>query len=290
MGHRHMAQYDLVRWFGASILMTGCALWQAPVSAQSVAMVTDVSGRVTGPGPVAILSEIAADARMQLDAGARLVTIYLKSGDEYTITGPAQVQFRANEPQVTSGAPPQRKASPLAKGGNVTIQPVKVAQAAFVMRSSRVTARIKLLAPSATRTLDASPEFRWQAVEPGAKYRFELSDDTGRTLFESDVDDTTLRLPPSVALRPGGSYTWEVSARMPDNRRYVSAVDFTLASADLKAQAEALRPADGSPVSDRVAYAAWLEQMELRDEARKYWRALAAERPEDVRLKALAQE
>jgi hypothetical protein len=43
-------------------------------------------------------------------------------------------------------------------------------------------------------------------------------------------------------------------------------------------------------VSERVAYAAWLEQMELKDEARRYWRALSAERPDDARLKALAAE
>jgi len=30
--------------------------------------------------------------------------------------------------------------------------------------------------------------------------------------------------------------------------------------------------------------------MELNDEARKYWRALAAERPDDARLKSLAAE
>jgi hypothetical protein len=29
---------------------------------------------------------------------------------------------------------------------------------------------------------------------------------------------------------------------------------------------------------------------ELRDEARRYWKALAAERPEDGKLKALAAE
>jgi len=30
--------------------------------------------------------------------------------------------------------------------------------------------------------------------------------------------------------------------------------------------------------------------MELKDEARKYWRILSVERPEDMRLKALAGE
>ena len=44
-----------------------------------------------------------------------------------------------------------------------------------------------------------------------------------------------------------------------------------------------------APVSSRVAYAIWLEQMELKDEARKYWQALHVERPDIARLKALAQ-
>jgi hypothetical protein len=46
----------------------------------------------------------------------------------------------------------------------------------------------------------------------------------------------------------------------------------------------------GTRRSDRVAYAAWLEQVELKDEARGVWRALAAERPQDTRLEALARE
>lgn len=258
--------------------------------AQSVALVTDVSGRVSGTAPVSILSEIAADARVQVDAGARLVAIYLKSGDEYTFTGPAQVQFRAAEPLVLSGGKPQRKANPLGGGSNVTIRPVKVAQAAFVMRGGRPTARIKQLSLSGTRTLESSPEFRWQEIGPGVKYRFELSDDTGRSLYESEVEAASLRLPSSVTLRDGIAYTWEISARAADTRRYVSASDFSVASADLRKQADALRPADSAPVSDRVTYAAWLEHMELRDEARKYWKTLAAERPDDVRLKELAQE
>ena len=65
-----------------AIAMAAMLGWlPAGTFAQSIALVTDVSGRVTGPVPVTILFEIAADTRVQLDAGARLVTIYLKSGD-----------------------------------------------------------------------------------------------------------------------------------------------------------------------------------------------------------------
>lgn len=61
-------------------------------------------------------------------------------------------------------------------------------------------------------------------------------------------------------------------------------------SPELRARMEALRPAAGAPVSERVAFAAWLEQMQLKDEARRYWKALAAERPDSAQLKALAAD
>ena len=158
------------------------------------------------------------------------------------------------------------------------------------MRSARPTTRIKLLALSGTKTLDTSPEFRWQEIEAGAKYRFELTDDTGRSLHEAEVQRLSFKLPDAVQLREGVGYTWEVSARTPDGRRYVSAGDFSIAPQEVRAKAQALRPAASAPVSERVAYAAWLEQAELRDEARNTGSALSTERPEDAKLKALAAE
>jgi hypothetical protein len=281
--------FGLNRCLLAALALT-VGLVALPVWSQGIALVTDVSGKVTGPVPISILSEISADAQIQLEPGARLVALYIKSGDEYTLSGPAQVRFQAAGPHVLSGAKPQKRASPIGKGGNVSINPARVTQAAYVMRSGRATARIKLLTLSATKALDTSPEFRWQSAEQGLNYRFELTDDTGRSLYETEVQTTSLKLPGSVALKEGASYTWEVSARTPDNRRYISAGDFTIAPAGLRAQAESLRPAASAPVSDRVAYAAWLEQAELHDEARRYWRALYKERPDDEKLKALAAE
>jgi hypothetical protein len=275
-------------WLAATIVV----LWLAAgaVRAQGVAIVTDVSGKVTAPAPVTILSEIAADASLRLEPGSRLVVVYIKSGDEYTLTGPAQVQFRAGGPEVAGGAKAQRKANPLGKDSGVTLRPLAVAQGAFVMRSGRPAARIKLLTLSGTKTLDATPEFRWQEAEPGTKYRFELTDDTGKSLHEGEVSGAAFRLPAGVQLREGVAYAWELSARLVDGRRYVSAGDFSVADASLRSQARSLRPAAGAPVSQRVAYAAWLEQMELRDEARRYWKTLAAERPGDEKLKLLAAE
>lgn len=259
-------------------------------------MVTDLQGKAAMAGDgksrdVTILAELAVGAQVQLDAGAVMVALYLETGDEYVFKGPAQIVFRPDQPEVVKGAPAQKRSSALGKGGkDIRIKPVGMAQGAIVMRSFRAGARIRLLSLSGTRTLETQPEFRWQEAQPGIKYQFEISDDTGRTLYEAQVAATSLKLPSNVQPKEGTPYTWEVSARLADGRKYSSAGEFSMAPADLRTQANALRPAATAPLSSRVAYAAWLDQMELKDEARKYWRVLATERPDDARLRALAAE
>ena len=261
----------------------------------AVAMVTDLQGKaaVTGAGQprdVTILSELAPGAQVQLSAGATLVTLYLDSGDEYVFRGPALIAFKPGQPGVINGAKPEKRGPSLGSSGrDIRIKPVGIAQAATVMRSSPSSARVKLLNPRATRTLETEPEFRWQALEPSLKYQFEIADESGRTLHETQLDATSLTLPSSVRMSEGVTYTWKVSARLSDGRRYSSAADFSVAPAEVRIQATALRPPPTAPLSTRIAYAAWLEQMDLKDEARKYWQAALAERPEDPRLKALAE-
>ena len=268
----------------------------AVVYGAGVAMVTDLQGRATTSvdgraRDVTILAEIAAGTQLQLAAGATLVALYLDAGDEYIFKGPASIVFKPASPDVTSGARPEKRGASLGKGGNaIRIKPVGVAQGAMVMRSFNTGARIKLLNLYKTRTLDTQPEFRWQGLQPGTKYQIEIIDDTGRTVQEAQVESSAYKLPAGVTLKEGVPYTWEVSARLTDGRKYSSSADFALAPADVRAQADTLRPASSAPLSTRVAYAAWLDQMELKDEARKYWKAASAERPDDPRLKALAEQ
>lgn len=261
-----------------------------PALAQNVAIVTDVSGRITGQTPVTILSDISANTRLQLESGSKLVTIYLTSGTEYSFAGPAQILFQSNEPQVLNGAKPQIKASALDKGRALQVKPAHIAQAAFVMRSTRPTAHIKLLSPAGTRTLSSSPEFRWHEFEPGLTYRFELTDETGKVLYSAEAAINSLTLPSSMQLRDGASYTWEVSTKTSDGRRYVSTGDFSVATATLRSDVETFRPSPSATVSERVMYAAWLSQQDLRDEAKKVWRTLTVERSDDSQLKKLAAD
>ena len=280
----------------AALALAGVALclaaWATTTRAETVAMVTDVIGRVFVQGSathnnIAILADIEPDARMQLESGARLVVLYLQSGDEYAFTGPAQVQFRPNGPQVAGGTPPRKRARSKL---DVTIKPTGVTPGALVMRGTGSLSRIKLLNLTGTQTLETAPEFRWRDVEPAVRYQFELNDETGKSLFEIQIEGVALKLPPNFQLEEGIDYKWTVSSRLSDGRRYVNSGNFSVAPADLRARAEVLRPASGAPVAERVAFAVWLAQSRLNDEARKYWKALANERPEDPRLRALAAE
>lgn len=281
--------------FGA-LLLLGYSILAAAAGEPVVAMVTDLEGKAvllddTRKAAVSILSEIRQDGRVQIDAGGRLVAVYVNSGQSYEMKGPAVVQFRAQQPEAQSGAKPQEKGNALSKANKeVRIKPVVVAQAAIVMRSVKPSLKLKLLNPLGNKSLDARPTFSWKGLAPNLQYRFALLDDTGKSLYETTVTETTLQLPAQVQLKETTTYTWVVSTQHPDGAAYSNASDFSLASADLRRQVESLRPSGSAPFSERIAFAAWLEEMSLRDEARKYWKSAAAERPDDPRLKVMAGE
>lgn len=280
--------------FCAFLLLGQCIA--AAAAEPAVAMVTDLEGKavltddIRKPA-VSILSEVRQDARVQIEPGGRLVAVYLNSGQTWEMKGPAVVLFRPRQPEAESGARPQARGNALSKASkDIRIKPVVVAQAAIVMRSIKPNLKLKLLNPLGNKTLEERPLFAWKSLAPDLAYRFTLLDETGKTLYETTVNGTSLPLPAQLQLTEAATYTWMVSAQHPDGSTFSNASDFSLASAGLRRQVESLRPADDSSFAERVAFAAWLEQMALRDEARKYWKAAAAERQDDPRLKVMAGE
>ncbi len=263
----------------------------------AVAMVTDLEGKAVlladhgRNSVVSILSEVRQGTKVQIEAGGRLVAVYLNTGQSWEMKGPAVVLFRPQQPEAKSGTKPQPRGNALSKGGkDVRIKPVVVAQAALVMRSVKPNLKLKLLNPSGNKTLEENPTFVWKELAPNIRYHFSLLDETGKTLYEETVADASLQLPAQIQLKETATYTWMVSAQHPDGAAYSNASDFSLASTDLRRQVEALRPAVHSPFAEHIAFAAWLEQLALRDEARKYWKFAATERPNDPRLKVMANE
>lgn len=265
------------------------ACWS--VQAAPVGMVTDMEGRamITVAGrstDVRILTDIEQGAQVQLTANSNMVVLYLADGSEYRMQGPSSVLFRADRPEVISGTALVRQAAPTGAGPRV--KPGGLGQGAIVMRSLG-SVRIRLLSASSTLVLDPQPLLQWVAPEPGLRYRIDIADDTGLSLHQARVDGTTFSVPAGLLTREGKAYTWEVTAPAPDGRRYSGRGEFGLAPAPLRAQVAAVRAQADSAVSSQVAFALWLEQQELRDEARKLWRDLARLRPDETELRAMAE-
>lgn len=287
---------NMIRAAAAALACLACALpatgaqgQQAKVSA--VAMITDLVGEasmVAEKKTASILDEIAIDQRIKLDAGARMVLVFLKSGEEFDFRGPSLVHVRATQAEALSGAPPERRNTRFGGGKAIRISPININQGAVLMRSLQGQTHLRLLSLVDTVTLDAWPEFRWHGSQAGTLLRFELYDDKGKRMLEREVGGEAFILPGTVHLRSGIRYRWLLSGKAANGQSISNSGHFSLASLDLRADAENLRPGPNASLSEVVIYAAWLEQKELRDEARKYWRIAAAERPNDSRLRELA--
>ena len=169
-----------------------------------VAMITDLKGKATLTNDVrkpelAILSEIKNTHRVQFQPDAHAVIVYLESGQEFDVKGPAVIVFGMQQPESISGNPPSKRGVALAKSGkNIRIKPVVVARAAIVMRAVKPDEKIKLLSPSGGTTLERHPAFEWQVPQSGLKYQFELLDDTGKPLFGTTLEQARVELPDNV--------------------------------------------------------------------------------------------
>jgi hypothetical protein len=280
----------------AGIALVCAGLFGQPALAEApVAMVTDLQGGgqlkwTDHKAPFTILSELSAGALIDLQPKARLTLVYFKSGDEYTFSGPAQIYVREDQPVVLEGAQPAKHGLFGNATAEVAIKPLGLAQAGLVMRAAPVPDRLQLAAPVGVKVLDTRPVFRWKPVGASTKYHLEITDTAGRILFEADASGDSFRLPEKVQLEPGAAYGWELEARLPDNHRYSSRAEFRVADPAERALVAKLRPTADAPVSQVVAFAALLEQMDMRDEAQQYWKKLSAERPNDPTLRRLAAQ
>lgn len=282
----------LMRRHSAPLILVLAAAMSSAAHAEIAAMVLDLQGKANlGTGSqrsdVSILTGVEAGSAMQLQSGATLVVLYLTGGAEYLFKGPALIVFQPAGPEVTSGAPPIKRVPAIGTG--VRIKPRGMGQGALVMRHLAGPPSIQLLTANGTKVLGSQPELRWRAPQPGLTYKLRITDERGRSLHEAQVDEAVFRVPAAAQLREGIAYLWEVTTRLPDGRGVSGIGRFDVAPSALRNEAAAKREKAADPVSSRVMFALWLAQVELNDEARSAWRALAIERPDDAGLKLMAE-
>lgn len=250
--------------------------------AQPVAVVTDVQGAATLAGAsVAMLQQLDAGRKVDLAAGARVALIYYANGAQYELRGPGFVSVDVQQPHASQGATVHARAAP--GPATMRLKPTGLVQGAVVMRNLG----LRVIAPD-PQVLSTHPDLAWTDSRTGTVYDVAVVGASGARVFETTTHERRSKVPEARALAPGQSYALQVTARIGPEVVQVARAEFRVAPAELQAQAKALAPAAEAAVADRVAYALWLEQNDLRDEARRWWAAIAASRPEQGSLRERA--
>lgn len=258
--------------------------------AQAGFLVTDVSGtaQTDGKAPVALLSELPEGASLVLAAGARLVGVELSSGKEYLLRGAGRYVVEKAGLRAAKGSAIEVKALPVDKLPGVRVPAGRVSQATLVMRSlPRMNVPVPL-SPVRTASLTAAPTFRWSPVEGAASYRVTIADANAQIVFETLLSEAELSLPSESALPAGARYSWRIEARNEQGRFADASAEFSVLPAETAARLAQLRPEADAPFARRVLYAVQLQEAGAVAEAKPIWRALSRERPDDERMKSLA--
>lgn len=270
----------------SGILLAGL-LSAGMVLAEPVAMVTDASGGVFAVSggknkKIPLLAYLEPGTVIQLDAHARLsITLFAKPV-EYRFTGPAKLTVEEGRILAHEGKaeaqPVSLEKTSAAKKFTVA-QRESVAQAAYEMRAVRPG--LRLGDPVDTRLTGDGLVFSWDGPRPAEGYRLSVYDGRKQPLHQETLTANSWT-PPAGLLQAGDAYEWEVSATLDNGEMLTARGSFSVAGSAEAAAVRAQRPQAGASFSDRVLYAVFLEEKGFRYDARRIWRELARERPDDA--------
>ena len=261
-------------------------------AAEPIAMLTDLQGgQVRNAGQrLAILSEIGAAAQLELTAGTRATLVHFALGRQFDLEGPGSFRIGASGVEAIGDARVTPRAPLSSAYDNVRVRPSRVVQASISMRGLRgPDQQLQLSSPAGTWVLETDPVFRWQALDGAKRYRFQLTDTSGRQLFESQTSEPIMHLPAAVVLAAGQTYAWQVSTTLPDGRAAEGWAEFGIADGERRERVLGGQPGPGAAFAERVMYALLLEDYGMHDSAHPLWQSLARERPDDANLVVLGR-
>ncbi len=253
-----------------------------PVWAAAIAMVTDMKNQASVNGQaLTLFAELEADSKITLASGSSLTLVYLQSGKEYVINGPAKLVLGQQGPEKNNTI--LTASNQLNSSASLGQSTTKYSQAAIIMRAGdKKTNPLRVITPHYTKVLGQQPEFRWQMRGKGYQYRLEIFDAAGHSLYVAETSENHLKLPASVVLPVNQVLNWEIEA-IKGMDAYFNSAEFIVADQKTIEQVEKLKPLSSS-FSQLAYYARNLERMGFYDEAQKYWKKLAQMRPGDKNI------
>jgi hypothetical protein len=269
------------------ILLAASLCAASPSFAEGIAFLSDVKGSVAidGNPRAPILAELVRGQRITLARDAAACVMYIASGKEYALRGPAEFLVKETEITGSNGMPPVVRNSEWRTNPKVLSQVVQASSASVRMRSLALakadTAR--LVFPTQGNVSTLQPTFRWRPAGEAQGDITVLVPGEERPVHRARATGDSYRLP--AKLKPETEYVWTYTVA---GEEVASARFRTLPETALR-DIEQRRPSDKSRFSDRVLFTLMLHEMGAFQEAHESWKRLSQERADLPELSALAR-
>lgn len=259
----------------------------AAFGADGIAFITNIKGEISVDGNArpALLSELTRGQRIVVGKESQASVMYIASGKEYILRGPADYLVKDNEVTGSVAMPPVTRDTAWRTSNQVLAQVGQTSAASVRMRSigKPKAQEAVLLYPTQGAVATLQPTLRWRAENAKADVMI-LAVGQEKPLHQAKAAGGTYRVP-ARTLAADTEYLWSVSVAGNE----LGSGKFRTLSTDALAQVERRRPSDKADFSDRLLFALMLQEMGAVQEARESWSRLAQERADLPELAAFAK-
>ena len=273
----------------AVLLVAALAGPALSAASEGIAFITNLKGDVSVDGVPRppVLAELTRGQKIAVGKDSLAQVMYIASGKEYVLKGPADYVVSSTEVTGAHGMPPVTRNTDWRASGKVLVQVAQTSAASVRMRSAAppkpAEARPRFPADGAIATLQ--PVFQWRAEDakqPGEFVLLVAGQD--KPVHRGKAVGGTYRLP--ARLRPETEYTWTVTSASGGD---LGGGRFRTLPSEAILRLEKRRPGERAEFSDRLLFTLMLHEMGAHQEARESWARLAEERADLPELAGLTR-
>jgi len=274
-----------------ALLVSMAAFLAFPAQAAGgIAFVSDLKGDVSvdgTPRPM-LLSELAKGQKVVVGKDSLLAVMFIQSGKEYLLRGPADYTIGERDIASGIGMPPVARETAWRANNQVLVKVAQTSSASIRMRSfapPKAAPKARLEFPTRGAVTQLQPTLRWTLPEGSAQsdVTIAVAGKEDKPLARASVGGASHRF--AAKLQPDTEYAWSVAVA---GQEIGTARFRTLPAAALQ-DAQKRRPAEKAEFSDRLMYALLLQEMGAVQEAQEAWAKLAQERADLPELASLAK-
>jgi hypothetical protein len=234
-----------------------------------------------------VLASLTRGQKLVLGKEGLASVMYIASGKEYVLKGPAEYVVQQTEVSGAAAMPPMTRSTEWRASSKALVQVAQTSAASVRMRSAappKAPEHAPLVFPTEGSVASLQPAFQWRARDAKAASEFTLMIvGQAEPVHRAKVSGGSYKLP--AKLKPETEYAWIVAA----SGQELGSAKFRTLPAEAVERIEARRPSARSEFSDRLLFALLLQEMGANQEARESFGALARERPDLPELAALAR-